>query len=125
MDDIFRPISNKKEESSIFMYYTVFGDHDFIDEDNNPRVKNKKDALAYVKTDEYDRDYFYIKVGTYGKIFNPIGMYSEGKSNKFLAKIGKSEYTFNKVNTKVFDMYMNFLKTKNLAWLNNAEREMT
>ena len=67
---------------------------------------------------------YFIKVGTYGKIFNPMGMFSEGKNEKFIAKIGKKEFNFKEVNQKIFDLYLNFLSTKNLAWLNNAEREM-
>ena len=42
-----------------------------------------------------------------------------------MSKIGKNEYNFSKVNQRVFDMYLNFLRTKNIAWLNNAERELT
>jgi hypothetical protein len=53
-----------------------------------------------------------------------MGMFSEGKSEKFLSKIGRKEYNFKQVNQEIFDMYLNFLSTKNIAWLNNAEREM-
>ncbi|NDB58966.1 hypothetical protein EB001_10995, partial [bacterium] len=68
---------------------------------------------------------FFIKIGTYGKVFNPIGMYSEGQNNKFLSKIGRQEWQFKEVNEKTFDLYLNFLSTKNIAWLSNAERELS
>ena len=33
---------------------------------------------------------FYIKVGTYGKIFNPMGLFSEGKNEKAIAILDKA-----------------------------------
>jgi uncharacterized protein YigE (DUF2233 family) len=87
-------------------------------------MNKKDDCLAFIKIDSENKNQYYIKIGIYGKIYNPIGLYSEGKAKKFLSKIGKNEYNFDRVNEKVFNMYLNFLKTKNLAWLNNAEREL-
>jgi hypothetical protein len=123
-NDIFRMNPNKVENTSTYTRYTVFGEHDDIDSDGNPLTDQEKDCLAYIKNLNGDQQY-YLKIGLHGKIFNPIGLYSEGKSNKFLSKVGKQEYNFTKVNSKVFNMYLNFLRTKNLAWLNNAERELT
>lgn len=124
-DNLFQ-INNRKQslESVDFIYYTIFGDHEQLNGDGDPIVKSENKALAYKKTVDSNIQY-YVKVGLYGKIYNPIGLYSEGKSNKFLSKVGKQEYNFVKVNSKVFDMYLKFLKTKNIAWLNNAEREMS
>ena len=105
--------------------YTIVGEHEFLDEDNNPRINSDKDNKIYAKKIVSNNSTkFYIKVGTYGKAYNPIGLYSEGMANKFIAKIGKRAWNFKEVNQKIFDMYVNFLKTKNTAWLNNAEREM-
>lgn len=124
MDDaIFKINTNKTDESFDYIYYTCLGNHKEIDDEGNPRTDNKDNCLAYIRNGETDKQY-YIKVGTYGKIYNPIGLYSEGRSKKFLSKIGRNEYNFTKVNQKVFDMYINFLRTKNIAWLNNAEREL-
>jgi hypothetical protein len=124
-DCIFRPnpiseTQTKKQE----LLYSFLGEHDFIDSENNPRLNNESSKVLakYFKTETSCR--YFIKVGTYGKIYNPIGMYSEGTENKFLARIGKNELSFKEVNQKVFDQYLNFLRTKNIAWLNNAEREM-
>lgn len=123
MDNIFQ-ISKKDEELPSFTYYTILGQQEDINEDGFPIALQKKDALAYTKTINNDTQYF-LKIGTYGKIYNPMGLYSEGRSNKFMAKIGKNEYNFTRVNQKVFEMYLNFLKSKNIAWLNNAERELS
>jgi len=105
-------------------YYTILGDHDFIDNNQRPRAKKEKLGVVAKQITKNTNKKLYIKIGTYGKIFNPMGMFSEGKNEKFLAKIGRKEFEFKEVNQKVFDMYLNFLSSKNLAWLNNAEREM-
>jgi hypothetical protein len=123
--NIFQINPSKIDPVSDRNYYTVLGKHDFLDENNNPRTKNEKNAYAYSKINNDSDTQYFVKVGLYGKIFNPIGLYSEGKANKFLSKVGKNEFSFTRVNQKVFDMYVNFLRTKNVAWLNNAERELT
>lgn len=124
-DFIFTPNTNKptaiqRTES----FYCFLGDHEFLDQNNNPRIsKETSKVLAkVVNTSTYTK--YFIKTGIYGRIYNPIGMYSEGKENQFLAKIGKSEWNFKEVNKGIFDQYVNFLRTKNIAWLNNAEREL-
>lgn len=124
MDEIFKINNFKTTEEYDYTYYTVFGSHEFIDDEGNPIAKEKNKCLAYTRHGS-NNDHYYLKIGTYGKIFNPIGLYSEGRQNKFLSKIGKEEYSFTRVNKKVFDMYLNFLRTKNMAWLNNAERELS
>ena len=123
--NIFQINPSKIDPVSDRNYYTVLGKHDFLDENNNPRTKNEKNAYAYSKINNDSDIQYFVKVGLYGKIFNPIGLYSEGKANKFLSKVGKNEFSFTRVNQKVFDMYLNFLKSKNIAWLNNAERELS
>lgn len=101
-------------------FFTILGSHDYLDDLNRPRTSvENKNTLAKIVNQKC-----YIKTGLYGKIYNPMGMFSEGKNEKFIAKIGKKAYEFKQVNQKIFDMYVNFLSTKNLAWLNNAEREL-
>jgi len=117
-------INNITQSDSATEYYTILGDHDFIDSNNKPRTKEEnKNTLAKCVISDSSKK-FYIKIGTYGKIYNPMGMFSEGKNEKFIAKIGRKEYNFKQVNQQIFDMYLNFLSTKNMAWLNNAEREL-
>lgn len=106
-------------------YFTMLGDHNHIDSDNRPRA-NSETNLVVAKTIQYNDKpvRFYVKIGPHGKLYNPIGMYSEGQNNKFLSKIGRKEWEFKEVNQQIFNLYLNFLTTKNIAWLNNAEREM-
>jgi len=124
--DLFQINKSKNQETYTYTYYTLFGQHEDLDNEGNPTTTDEKRGYAYARiNDQNQTANYFIKIGLYGKIFNPIGLYSEGKENKFLSKIGKSEYNFTKVNQKIFDMYLNFLRTKNLAWLNNAERELS
>lgn len=104
--------------------FTVLGNQTYFDDQNRPRTDDEDKALAKSVSIDSRLPKYYIKVGTYGKIYNPIGLYTEGHSEKFLAKIGRKQFEYKEVNQKIFDMYINFLTTKNLAWLNNAEREM-
>lgn len=124
MDNIFKPNPEKTDEDKMVTYYTLIGKHKFIDNDKNPRLETDTDNVFAKKITNNSSCRYYIKVGTYGKIYNPIGLFSEGTANKFLARAGKKAWEFKEVNSKVFDMYIKFLKTKNMAWLNNAEREM-
>jgi hypothetical protein len=118
-------LNNTKPEDRFVECYTVIGNHEFIDDENHPRINDENKALAKSVQIGQKPAKYYIKIGTYGKIYNPIGLYSEGHSEKFLSKIGRKQFEYKEVNQKTFNMYLNFLGTKNLAWLNNAERELS
>lgn len=123
LKEFFQKNTNPPQKT--YQYYTILGDHDFLDNDSRPRAneENTKVVAKTITTDNKPTRY-YIKVGTYGKIYNPIGLFSEGQNSKFLSKIGRKQFEFKEVNSKIFDLYINFLTTKNIAWLNNAEREL-
>ena len=53
-----------------------------------------------------------------------MGMYSEGMASKRLGHAGKLEWRFVEIKERPFEFYKNFLKTRNLAYLTNAEREL-
>jgi hypothetical protein len=126
MADVNTFIQNNADKNSrVVESYTLIGNQEYLDEDKKPRVKDEDNALAKSVSINNKYPKFYVKVGTYGKIYNPIGLYSEGREQKFLSKIGRKEFEFKEVNRKIFDLYVNFLATKNLAWLNNAERELS
>lgn len=123
-------IHHKKNDESIDSteanteYYTIVGKHEFIDENKNPRRSSETAEVCAKKISTQSSTKFYIKTGVYGKVYDPIGMFSEGTAAKFLARTGKKAWNYKQVNSKVFDMYLSFLKTKNKAWLSNAEREL-
>ena len=56
--------------------------------------------------------------------YNPVGMFSEGMASKRLGHAGKLEWRFTEVSERVFGFYIDFLRTKNIAYLHNAEREL-
>lgn len=117
---------NSEPPIKSYEYFTILGDHDYLDENNRPRTDSENNkVVAKTSTTDNKPTRYYIKIGTYGKIYNPIGLFSEGNNTKFLSKIGRKEFEFKEVNQKVFDLYTNFLSTKNQAWLNNAERELS
>jgi len=124
MADIEMFIQDNAKSNRDVECYTVIGSQEYFDENDRPRIDDEEKALAKSVSIDNKSPRYYIKVGTYGKIYNPIGLYSEGHSEKFLAKIGRKQFEYKEVNKKIFDMYINFLTTKNLAWLNNAEREL-
>lgn len=105
------------------VFYTILGEDSMFDSDGYPITNNESKAFA--KKVYKNQLSYYLKVGPNGRLYNPMGMFSEGSQNKFLTRLGKPEWKFTKVNHKVFDMYLNFLKTKNTAWLNTAQRELT
>jgi hypothetical protein len=121
-DFTIRPPTNQNKNQTEF--YTLIGHHEYIDEQNNPRVNKDKPNVCAKKIVSDQSTKFFIKTGIYGKIYDPIGLYSEGTAAKFLARAGKKAWEFKQVNSKVFEMYLSFLRTKNKAWLTNAEREL-
>lgn len=125
MNDLFVINSTKdKINPRHQIYYTIIGHHSSKDEDGFPLTEKLDIALAKKMTNTDGHDRYFIKIGTYGRPYDPIGMYSENNNNRFLTRAGKKMFDFKEVNEKVFNYYINFLKTKNKAWLNNTEREM-
>lgn len=126
VENDFHIIKDSIKEDKHVENYTILGSHDYIDDNHNPRSSIETEStLAQKITYPSGNIKYFIKIGPYGKIYNPIGMYTEGTANKFLTKFGKKAWDFKSVNQKIFELYINFLRTKNIAWLNNAEREMT
>ncbi len=121
-DYIFSQTINKPEINE--EYYTLIGMEDFLDTNRLPRQKNANDNTFAKKITRDDGSIRYsIKLNTNGKLHNPIAIYQDNKNQTFLDRICRSSDKFRNVSYKVFDLYTNFLKTKNIAWLNNAERE--
>lgn len=106
-------------------FFTVLGSEDFMDSNSCPRITKDTDNRILAKKiirDDGSTKYS-IKTDASGKFQNPISMYGIEKSNNFLDRICRSSDKFKEVNMKTFNMYITFLRTKNPAWLHNAERE--
>lgn len=121
-DDLDFTLDQSKKEtvSHEDEFYTLFGMEDYVDDNGNTR-QTQQGKKTYAKRVDGK---CLVKIGIDGRAFNPLGLFSEGQANKTLAKVGKDQYNFKRVNSKVFDLYVSFLRTKNIAWLNNANREL-
>jgi len=117
--------------SSYIIHFTIFGKHDKLtdlhgDEQDNgyPLTKNEELICASIKYVGKNSPRYFVKVNASGMLYDPIGMYSEDGLNKDLKHTGKKEWQNKEVNSKVFNFYLNYLKTKNKAWLTNSNREI-
>ena len=123
---MFHKINEEKTEdkSKTVDVFTISGKQTEKDSDGFPRLDQEQE-------DHYDayskkigkRVKYFVKRGRYGRLYNPIGMYSEGTAKKQMRHAGRPEWEFKETNETVFNKYINFLRTKNIAWLNNAERD--
>jgi hypothetical protein len=126
-------IHNISNTDGISEYYTLNGNHDFLDEDGFPRVNNHNSDKVYAKclrnklTKTFGANSqfrFYICVNASNKPFNPISNETIPEPNKFVNKVCKGGSKFIEVNQAVFQKYLEFLKTKNTRWLVDLEREV-
>lgn len=125
--------SNSSSRNITVKAYTFWGMHEVEDEEGFPllELEENEDVDIFVLHNVFAAELtqgrkvtYYVKRGKYGKLYDPIGMYSEGKQKAQLRHAGKPEWVLKPTSKKVFDLYANYLKTKNSAWLNNAEREV-
>ena len=125
-DFIFRA---KKENATIQQasdqFYTLKGLSESTDTLNNYTIDENSDKVFAKKIVRSDGSVkLYIRTGNNGNIYNPVSIYGEEKVNTFLDRVCKDGIKFREVNEKVFAFYLKFLNTQNVAWLNNAEREI-
>ena len=121
--------STKKPKRSETIY-TVSGQQDYLEKGKYPCVKTDSktaqespNAFA-MKITIGQRTKYYAKRGKHGRLYNPIGMFREGMAQKRLGHAGKLEWRFVEIGEKAFKFYRDFLRTKNIAYLHNAEREL-
>lgn len=118
-------------------FFTLIGNHDFIDDNGNPRttVENHNTFAKAIKNrisrniigSNYSYKYF-ICTDANLNILNPVELYSDANSinntTKYIDKICKSEKRFTEVNESIFNKYIAFLTTKNISSLNSAQRDL-
>lgn len=123
--------SNKPDHNAISAnleneYFSLKGFADFIDTNNNNRIKEEDSDKVFAKKLVRDDGSYrlYIRLDNNGKLYNPMSIYGETKQSSFLDRVCRSQNKFKEVNQKAFSLYLSFLKNKNLAWFHNAEREV-
>ena len=131
MDDfLVKPVESTSKTTD---YFTILGDQDYLDAEGFPRSKEDGPKVLARRVNYFDsnnqpipaKTLRYIKIGAHGHVYNPMGLYTEGLANKINKKIGRDEFVLRKVNEYSFNLYIQFLKTKNPGHLALAERELS
>jgi hypothetical protein len=106
-------------------FFTFLGEHDFLDEQKNPRstTEENEKTLAKLIIREDKSKKFMIKVDYSHKPFNPISIYGNKQAYKKMDKT-RPESKFISVNQEAFNNYINFLRTRIVSWLHNTERSI-
>lgn len=145
---IFRPNKEKGEiqqetENSITVF-TLTGQEDELTDETGQSKENGFPALwdiehedgsvessedednAYAKTSyNYGKRKFFIKENNRRTLMNPVGGLADSiqQERKQLKMLGKDKFKYREVGYHAFMLYLKFLKTKNNAYLIQAERE--
>lgn len=120
-----------RKQDSTNAYYTYVDLYDqsnkleYLDENSNIRVPedSKKVLARKIQRDDGSIKYS-IKLDNSARLFNPGSIFNTDKHSTFLDTVCRRSNKFKDVSEKTFSMYLKFLKTKNVAYLHNAEREM-
>lgn len=106
-------------------FFTFIGEHDFLDEQKNPRstTEENEKTLAKLIIREDNSKKFMIKVDATYKPYNPISIYGNKQAYKKMDKT-RPESKFISVNQEAFNNYVNFLRTRIVSWLHNTERSI-
>lgn len=131
-EEKFQKTDNSTHTVKVF---TIQGQQDDFDENGYPllhdnliyngdtlskieKAEDKPKAYAYK-----NKNVYYVKIGPDGKMFNPIGMFTENMQAKINQVKGRMDFRWVTVTKSSFDFYLKFLKTRNISYLLNAERE--
>lgn len=133
-DFIFNPNTSSDNEEMLFV---LKGYEQFLDDEGNPRtedvnsphiaakcVKNKKSKHFQQNSYYYT---FYIRSTPNDTLYNPVTIYSPIENKRqfdFIDKVCKDKWSFKEVSHSTFKKYVEFLKTKSLSWLKDAERDL-
>ena len=128
MSYIYKPThifsKQNSEQASVIELFTLVGNEDFIDDDGHPQIRVDDKRTYAKKTSRVDGSIKYsIRMGTDKKLYNPVSPIDKDSNSVLLDKVSRSNDRFRSVNKKTFDWYLEFLASKNTAWLHNAERE--
>ena len=98
--------------------------------DTTGNIINEEEKLSVAKNTKFlvtNTEKFFVKVCTAGvngsKFFDPLtNLIEELKRHDLYA--GRDRYAYKVVSKECFNHYINYLKTKNISYLRNAERSM-
>ena len=129
--------NNNRNEQKTERLYCALGSEDFVDDDGFPRLELETESLCAKALpnkptkhfgDKRGNDYrYYIRMDADQELFNPIEILStvkDKKNNHFINSTCKSTRDFKEVSPSIFDKYTKYLKSKDLRWLKEAQREL-
>lgn len=130
-------IQKKTTDNDQNLLYGLMGEEDFLDDSGNPRIKSDdnpkimakaiKTKLSKHMTESRISLRYYIRTKPNNIIYNPIKIESSVKDKEtfnFINNTCKNNIDFKEVTQSIFDKYLTFLRTKNVRWLNAAQREL-
>jgi hypothetical protein len=126
--------SASTDHSSPEMYYAGQKDHEFIDDNNFPRVNTDSDkvlakALRNKKSKHMDENVigysYYLKILPNKTLIDSRQLYKvKDKEYSHIDFVCRSDQEFLEVSHDTFQKYINFLKTENIQWLNKAQQDI-
>jgi len=103
--------------------YGSANEADFVDSFGNHRIKQENKHTLAKKLNKDNVIIYQIKIANNNELFNPYSKLDREKSYSFLDNVVRPTDKFINVNSLVFNYYLKFLKSQNVAWLHKAERE--
>ena len=129
---------NNNDKKNIF--YTLNGNHDLLDDSGDPLVTDESSDKIFAKaiysrrsreiksiSGSHQLSYRYYILMSPDRIpYNPKHNFSvtEQNSLSFVDEKCKSGWSFEEVPKNIFDKYINFLRTQNIKWLKETQREL-
>lgn len=124
MSDFIFTINQDKDETVKYQFYCWSGDEDAIDNKGNPIVYKDGDKVLAKKIDKNNNSpQYFIRLSNKNKLYNPVSQVGEDRSSSIVDNTCRPTNRFTQVSPAVFECYLQFLSSKNLLWLNKAERE--
>ena len=130
-------IFNTRPDNVAPKFYCLKGQEDFLDDDGMPRLNNDEPEKVAAKCIQNKRpkhfryknaNYkYYIRMTPNNDIFNPIEILSpikEKRNFNFIDSTCKQPWAFAEVNENIFNKYVQFLTTHNIALLKEVNREL-
>lgn len=122
-------------DNSTHRFYTNQENSEFLDangfyrsnnDGDNVFAKAVKDKLSKNITNRNLNYSYYIKASPNKILHDARKLYSlkEENDHAYIDNVCKSDQSFIQVTESIFNKYINFLKTNNVQWLNQAQREV-
>ena len=108
-----------------YVYYGYKKHYDYLDGLLNPCIKDGESnyRLVYAKAvSGINGTQYYIRANSRNEIFDPESPIANKDRN--FTQFNRTSNTYIEVHQKVFVFYLNYLRTLNRSWFNQAYREI-